>query len=469
MTLRVACSASFASLAIAQGWTQPSLAFRPPAAFGSAMVYHEQRAELIWFGGATSTAAWPPSALQQTWAFGNGTWSQRTPAASPPARQRHAMGYSPSDQQVYMFGGLDTSGAPLNDLWRYDGTNWFPVWYLNPPPIARADAAFMTQPSLQPSVQIVGGWSPTAGHLADAWACLASWDSAYCTWYPMPVLPAGPRRGAALALISWPEPPPVNFRERLLLHGGRDDTQVFSDTWVLASSGWQSLPQAGGPARAGHGMHRHSSERMVFLVGGVDAPTGAPLDDVWRFDGERWLALHPTMRPPAVIAPATAWDAGRTRLVRVGGRDAAGSLDAHWEFEPLRLEPLYFGATCNTLGLSANLRVQPASRSADWTGQFYFTTGHNMTFTLFLVGFSNQSWNGLPLPLSLASLWLPQCQLLVEPAWTQWSPTIASPANLRLPIPSTPSLYGVELFAQALSGNSFGVHVASNAARVMIW
>ncbi len=60
-----------------------------------------------------------------TWEFDGTTWTQATPATSPPARNRFLMVYDDARAAVVMFGGSDpVTKAVLQDTWTYDGSTW---------------------------------------------------------------------------------------------------------------------------------------------------------------------------------------------------------------------------------------------------------------------------------------------------------------------------------------------------------
>jgi len=64
------------------------------------------------------------------------TWTQRSPANSPPARYLHAMAYDAARGQIVMFGGnpFSSSGFPAADTWVWNGTNWIQKNPPNVPP-----------------------------------------------------------------------------------------------------------------------------------------------------------------------------------------------------------------------------------------------------------------------------------------------------------------------------------------------
>jgi len=88
-----------------------------------------------------------------------------------------------------------------------------------------------------------------------------------------------------------------------------------------------------------------------------------------------------------------------------------------------------------------------------------------------VLGLSREAWGGVPLPLDLASIGMPNCTLDVRPDSTPWLTTSAGTAQWSLPIPNAPSLAGQSLFAQGfvmdLAANAFGA-TTSNAAELVL-
>jgi hypothetical protein len=83
------------------------------------MAFDAARGELVMFGGQLL----PSPANADTWVWNGTNWTQRSPAASPGARQYHAMCYDAGRQRVVVYSG-QLGTALLNDIWEWDGTTW---------------------------------------------------------------------------------------------------------------------------------------------------------------------------------------------------------------------------------------------------------------------------------------------------------------------------------------------------------
>ena len=105
------------------------------------MAYDAARGRVVLFGGgivptSQQGGGWPPTQFHaDTWEWNGATWLERTPqgGSSPRARHEHAMAYDPIRQVTYLFGGLDSDGNPLGDLWQWDGQRWSQLLTLDAP------------------------------------------------------------------------------------------------------------------------------------------------------------------------------------------------------------------------------------------------------------------------------------------------------------------------------------------------
>ena len=110
-------------------WTQMTAdgAVGSPAARHQAGVTWDfARNKLVVFGGQDAGG----TVLADTWEWDPGTnaWTDITPLSGPTARRFTAMSYDPTTTGLVMFGGLDSSGAHLNDTWLFlGGTTWVPM------------------------------------------------------------------------------------------------------------------------------------------------------------------------------------------------------------------------------------------------------------------------------------------------------------------------------------------------------
>lgn len=132
-----------------------------------------------------------------------------------------------------------------------------------------------------------------------------------------------------------------------LMFGGRDDVQVFDDTWSYGTDGvhgptWLPVPTPVHPsARYDHEVASLAGGMLMF--GGRDAQ-GSLLGDTWLLSGGwiggpphiwlgGWQQQAPTSAPTARTGHAMAYDwMTNTECILFGGRDANGLSDETWRF-----------------------------------------------------------------------------------------------------------------------------------------
>ena len=303
---------------------------------------------------------------------------------------------------------------------------------------------------------VFGGYDPlTNTYLGDTWLWEPSSNWTQWTSGPSP----SPRRGAGMVEV-------INLN--VILHGGHN-AGPLADTWRWNNGTWTSLPQAAGPARSSFAIGYDPSNQQTFLSGGhyASTPTGFA-DDLWRFDGQVWRDITPATHPSQVIHAATTLDVTRHRLMVFGGTGGITASNEHWDYDGT-FPVLYFGSGCAVSGPTPTLTTSSAAIGGLLLTSIY-GNGATVPVALFAIGFSNQNWNGVPLPLSLASLGL-NCDLLVEPFSIELRSRGPSASGFTTfaPIPDAAVLIGTDLFLQGGVLNAAGFRGVTNAARCRIF
>jgi uncharacterized repeat protein (TIGR02543 family) len=152
------------------------------------MAYDPGTGQLVLFGGDGG-----PSDLNDSWTWNGSTWTQLSPATSAPLRQDSSMAYDPGTGQLVLFGGYDQSnGAELNDTWTWNGGTWTQLTPATSPP-AR-DSASMAYDRGTGQLVLFGGYDGVTGHFDDAW----TWEGS--TWTQLTPATSPPLRlGASMA------------------------------------------------------------------------------------------------------------------------------------------------------------------------------------------------------------------------------------------------------------------------------
>ena len=133
-------------------WTQLPLnaSASPPALQGAALADDPADHEVVLFGGQT-----PLRGSITTWTYAGGNWTRLYPVPSPPTRTQAAFAYDPDLSAVVLAGGYNTStSSALNDTWSFHGGAWTNLTVANAPPATTRPGA-MT-------------WDPPDGFLLDS-------------------------------------------------------------------------------------------------------------------------------------------------------------------------------------------------------------------------------------------------------------------------------------------------------------
>jgi galactose oxidase-like protein len=307
LAVTLICAAATLRQLEAQTWTQLSPAISPPARESQAMAYDTAHGQTVLFGGDGASGT-----LNDTWVWDGANWSQKFPGTSPSPRTTHAMAYDSLHHQVVLFGGFN-AGAAVGETWLWDGTNWT-LQHPTLSPSARFRSA-MAFDSVRQKVVLFGG-NDGSGPLSDTW----TWDGTNWT-LQNPVASPPARQYHAMAFD------PV--RGLTVLFGGRGSGGDLSDTWTWDGTAWTQIsPGANPTARESHAMTFDSLHAEVVLFGGFDGVNS--LSDTWEWDGSNWTLEAPNALPSA-RSTALAFDSLHAQVVLFGGSGASVLADT-WIF-----------------------------------------------------------------------------------------------------------------------------------------
>lgn len=293
-------------------------------------------------------------------------------ASSPGAHQRAIGFYDPTLRRVIIVGGDGQVRAGVSDvMWTWDGVRWERLPEVAPRSRANAGGAFderrgvaviaggavrtpndsgyeVTNESFERTAR---GWRKLAGaamsprdHLALAYhakrravivfggsgpghPCPSdTWELSERGWQPLAESGPAGRLRTAMAYDG--------KREMMVLFGGvgcapGEPQRWFNDTWVMRDGAWTMVARDGPRARYAHGMVFDERAGVVLMYGGAAAHRGAPLADMWQWDGTRWTEIvlsGPT--PGHRYQPVMVFDRARGRTVLYGG-----GRDDTWEWD----------------------------------------------------------------------------------------------------------------------------------------
>jgi hypothetical protein len=442
---------AISSLATAQTWTILTPAPFPTtlARRAGGFAYHPAQNGLVMYGGLQSG---PTLTLNETWAFDGGVWTQLTPATTPPPRWGHRMVYDSRRGRLVTFGGRSpTTTAVANDTWEWDGANW---------------------------QQIVTPVSPNAR---------AFYGMAY-----------DERRGVTVI---------YGTQSGSVAAGGNQTWEYNGTTWA------QVVTPTTPPGLEQPAMAYDKGRGVVVMFGGFNGtPPGTDYRTTYEYDGIDWV-LRPTVNAPVTgYRAGIVYDDTRGRLVLYGGFGAATAQQGTWEYDgndwtqvastgPAKSTEGFFGylpTTGQTVHFGGSGPTPPGTvNNETWlyggagtaiaapygagcaTGvgipSFLPTTvpqfGTNYTLTLsgapaltvgvVIHGTDNlQLAPGIYLPFDLTSAGIAGCSLQVRPDLLL-TELVAGGFTHVLPIPNLPTLFGTQLFSQALvldnqAPNGFG-------------
>jgi galactose oxidase-like protein len=191
----------------ASTWTQATPAHSPPTVTGP-MVFTDPNGHVDEFGGFDGHF------YQATmWQWSGSDWTQLNPPTVPYARSSAAVGVNAFTNQIVMFGGL-ADVNPIN-TWTYDGTTWTLQSPLNQPPWVYGGSSVF-DPNLR-AVVLFGGGSGGVDQNS-TW----TWRGSDWRQFPTAQSPS-PREGAGIAYD-------LNLHH-VIIFGGQAGDLILSDTW----------------------------------------------------------------------------------------------------------------------------------------------------------------------------------------------------------------------------------------------
>lgn len=442
-----AVSFSVSSASAQVTWTQAAPAVSPPARLMHAMAFDSQRGVVVMFGG-TSTWLTQPNWLADTWEWDGSTWTQRFPAASPPAQVRPLMAYDSVRGRTVML------GSTPGEVWEWDGTNWIAHLVSPSPPTHPAPSlvrGVMSFDSTRAKVVLVD-YPTGAATGMQTW----EWDGG--SWTDRTTAVSPPNANGASS-VTW----------SAAFDGlrGRTVATSSSETWEWDGIAWSLVVAEG--------------EGGLFFPMVFDSQVGrCTVHYGWTgklWNGTYWIDDGATSGAYSLLFAAVAYDSTRHVTVQFGGSVgfSASSITAQtWE----RTAQLgtssvtTFGVGCGNPAPSfvSTAPLPPA------IGHTFEATITNASLGVGFVawGTSNSTWGAIPLPLSLDPFGFEGCTLfqngniVLDAACssTSWNTAVHS-----VPIPNIQGLVGQIFYLQAwtlqLGFNTNGI-VTSNGIALTI-
>ena len=434
-------TAAFAAALPAQ-WALLTPTTSPSQRRSGAAAFDAANNRLIVYGGVSPT---PSVILPETWSF-NGTWTLLSPPGGTVGRWGHSLVRNTTNNRLVTFGGrAPTINGYASDTYEWTGSAWATI----PTPTAPS-ARHLYGLSFDQTRQVVvlfGGRTANAT-LNDTW----EYDG--ITWTPR-TLPTTPPPREEMAMVY-----DVGLHATVLFGGfDRSTNTVLGDTWTYAGTDWVEVLATSSPsARYRTATIYDSFRQRVVLFGGFDGTNIA--HDTFQFTGETWNAVSTGSNvPQAATETLHGYDPVRRKFVLFGGYGGTFS-NQTWEFTGSSTGFFStFGTPCETAAGEATL-----TSTTPTLGQSWNLTINNLPvdleFALVTLGFSNQTWNSLPLPFDLAPIGLPGCNLLVAADVINVVLASGGTAVHNLAVPNQPSLLNLTIFAQGVLGDIIGTEFA---------
>tara|TARA_R110002094_G_scaffold206065_1_gene176750 strand:- start:834 stop:2234 length:1401 start_codon:yes stop_codon:yes gene_type:complete len=449
------------SLSAQSAWTSPWTGVHPGARIDHAMAYDEARGNTVMFGGSSG-----PITFGDTWTFtSNGSpinWAQQG-VVGPTPRTGHAMVYDPARQVVVMFGGNLIGGSMSNETWEWDGSTWtLRTPTTSPPP--RSHMAAAPWPALN-GVVFLGGYS--TGSTPNFWL----WDGV--DWQDITTADTPNDNAPTMAYHAG--------IQQLVKHGP-------GGTAIWNGTAWRSEP---GPIpRHGARMVYDTVDERILMFGGNTDPANG----IYPNETLVWNGLWADLTTTPTYAPvrerfAMVFDQSSGNAMLYGGI-YLGFLGSTSFSDTQLLTPTTipghteasirgFGFTddCQYIGgglfsqTSKPLLYTGGQRA--WLNEPFGLYGTRIAGTfqtapvLLLFGASDQTWNGVPLPVDLSGIGRPDCSIFVEVLGTT-AATAGFNVGWPFTIPNAPTLIGSSSYFQMIGISQLGPIFTSNAVEVFV-
>lgn len=312
---------SSARVELLDTWYYHSVFSGPQARYNTAIAYDKQNKVIVLFGGMSQSTV-----LSDTWIYNPSTnrWTQKYNPNSPSAREGHSMVYL-GNGKTAVFGGRDSNGYLLNDVWIYDVTydSWQQQNITNQGPAARTNSALV---SYHENFMIIFGGLSGTDFLNDTW----QYNVAGSSWTQINSGTGSVPAKRALPAVCYDKD-----NNKIILFGGYSNITYYQDTWTYNPSSlqWTLLnPSSSFPAARITAMAYDETNHCAVIFGGEDSNT--KYDDTWWYNinNNKWVWGAPRDVPDVRGAHAMAYVTDTERSYIFGGRGLTGYFNDVWSF-----------------------------------------------------------------------------------------------------------------------------------------
>lgn len=211
-----------------------------------------------------------PSYTQDTWTFDGNDWTQENPAHLPTKRTYHPYTWDGKNNNIVLFGGMNSSYAALQDTWTWNGIDWS-----NPNPVTkpgvRHSAAIAYDP-VNEYILLYGGLNGST-YLGDTF----KWDGT--NWTDL-----NPPANAGLRAQSMMCYSPANGG--VIMYGGVNASGSVKTTYKWTGTTWVNLAPAHQPVQNYAGIEYCLSADLVIAHG------GGAVQQTSSWDGTDWTTFN---------------------------------------------------------------------------------------------------------------------------------------------------------------------------------
>lgn len=219
----------------------------PSVRWNAPMVYDPARGAVVLAGGCNALAC--ASSLNDTWSYLGGAWTNITATVGygPSVRGTESAVWYPTDQAILLFGGSNPNQTVLGDTWELGSASWTQLSPATSPP--PTGDSWMIYDNATGNIVLFGGFrytvSPSGYAVADTWTYASStWTNQSANNSVAPSARWGLQQAAAFDTANG-----CGY-----LFGGSDSNDVnLGDTWSYGCANTTTSGGSGGSGGGGSG------------------------------------------------------------------------------------------------------------------------------------------------------------------------------------------------------------------------
>ena len=345
----------------------------------SAVSWKDSSGNAYVFGGRNSVSS---SSLNDLWKFNGTSWFPVTNTDGGlgiPSARYEAVAWTDNVGNAYVFGGL-SNGSFVNDLWRFNGTSWSPVnntdGGLGTPSVRSGAVAWKDSSG---NAYIFGGRNGSSSYLNDLWMFNGT------SWSPVNNTNGGlGTPSARYEAVAWTD----NDGNAYVFGGRNIISSYLNDLWRFNGTSWSPVTIAGtAPSGRLAAVSWTDNAGNAYVFGGLS--NGSYVNDLWMFNGTSWSEVTNAGTPPSVRIGAVSWTDNAGRSYVFGGYNGTSYFNDLWNFT----------TNNNTWTQLTNVTNAPNVRreAVAWTdnaGNAYVFGGYNSTsYFNDLWMFNGTSWS----------------------------------------------------------------------------